>query len=609
RSHPEAAGSHRRPNVASSDTSRRAREQRAAAPGHASTAPSRRSSEERDGRRRGRSVRLAVRPRLAFTSRGHDLRLNGLVFPTRAHRQQSDEEGAEHRLHTEAEERHAERGWILVGQGTETAVRPPHEDREQHARPGEAERQPEQQAVFEVEATAEPLEQHIVLVEVRERVHAREEPELDDLRADQRQRDEGEHRVDLPRPPEDVHRAAREHDHPGEAEQDQDAARDEVEPARAVEQHEADVPPRVADAAELRLAGARVVVDRKLAHAQPASERLEHHLGGELHSRRVEVERRQRRAAERAHPAVRVGHLDAEQPVQQSGQDRVADPAVRPRHRAFVDAAPEPRAEDEIRAFLERVHERRQVRDRIRAVRVGHDDVVALCLRDTREVRAAVAAPRLVDDGRAVLHGDLGRAVRRAVVDDDHLPGPAGALDPGPRLVHDRSHGRLLVKTGDHHRDLRRHAPEYACRPGYLLPVRALGEAGLRLARSASALAEAKWAVAVVFAVALGAWWLEAIVIPLNGGRDLGTYLGAYVQLFQAHPIDLGFVLGRTPISALVVGGLLQFAGGALAEAVVSLLYAGSIVAWFLAARTFGGRAALLTVIGLLLYPGYGILF
>jgi len=139
--------------------------------------------------------------------------------------------------------------------------------------------------------------------------------------------------------------------------------------------------------------------------------------------------------------------------------------------------------------------------------------------------------------------------------------------------------------------------------------VRALGEAGLRLARSASALAEAKWAVAVVFAVALGAWWLEAIVIPLNGGRDLGTYLGAYVQLFQAHPIDLGFVLGRTPISALVVGGLLQFAGGALAEAVVSLLYAGSIVAWFLAARTFGGRAALLTVVGLLLYPGYGILF
>jgi hypothetical protein len=139
--------------------------------------------------------------------------------------------------------------------------------------------------------------------------------------------------------------------------------------------------------------------------------------------------------------------------------------------------------------------------------------------------------------------------------------------------------------------------------------VRRLGEACLRLVRGAAALAETRWGIVAVFLVALLVWWLQALVIPLNGGRDLGTYLGAYIQLFQAHPIDLGFVLGRTPISALVVGGLLQFAGGALAEPAVSLLYAGSIVAWFLAARSFGGKAALLTVVALLLYPGYGILF
>ena len=40
----------------------------------------------------------------------------------------------------------------------------------------------------------------------------------------------------------------------------------------------------------------------------------------------------------------------------------------------------------------------------------------------------------------------------------------------------------------------------------------------------------------------------------LGPGRDLGTYLRGYVQLFHAHPIDLGFVLGRTPIAMLVVG-------------------------------------------------------
>ena len=113
----------------------------------------------------------------------------------------------------------------------------------------------------------------------------------------------------------------------------------------------------------------------------------------------------------------------------------------------------------------------------------------------------------------------------------------------------------------------------------------------------------------VVFLVALAVWWLEALAMPLAQGRDLGTYLGGYIQLFQSHPIDLGYVLGRTPGATLIIGGLLQFAGGALAEPVVSLLYAASIVAWFVTARIFSVRAALLTTLVLLLYPGYGILF
>jgi hypothetical protein len=122
-------------------------------------------------------------------------------------------------------------------------------------------------------------------------------------------------------------------------------------------------------------------------------------------------------------------------------------------------------------------------------------------------------------------------------------------------------------------------------------------------------IAETRRGVAVVFLVALAVWWLEALAMPLAQGRDLGTYLGGYIQLFQSHPIDLGYVLGRTPGATLVIGGLLQFAGGALAEPVVSLLYAASIVAWFLTARLFSVRAALLTTLVLLLYPGYAILF
>jgi hypothetical protein len=139
--------------------------------------------------------------------------------------------------------------------------------------------------------------------------------------------------------------------------------------------------------------------------------------------------------------------------------------------------------------------------------------------------------------------------------------------------------------------------------------MRHLGEAFVRLARRAAAGAETRRGAAVVFVLALGVWWLEAIAMPLAAGRDLGTYLGGYVQLFQSHPIDLGYVLGRTPAATLVVGGALDLGNGVLAEPLVSLLYAGSVLAWFLTARRFGGGVAVLTAIVLVLYPGYGILF
>lgn len=138
--------------------------------------------------------------------------------------------------------------------------------------------------------------------------------------------------------------------------------------------------------------------------------------------------------------------------------------------------------------------------------------------------------------------------------------------------------------------------------------MRWLGGAA-RLAGRAAAAAETRAGVWAVFLVALVAFWLQALAIPLGRGRDFNTYLGVYEQLFWADPIDLGYVLGRTPLSPFVVGGVLDVAGGVLAEPVMSFLYAASIVAWFLAARSFGGRAALLTAIVLLLYPGYAILF
>ena len=83
----------------------------------------------------------------------------------------------------------------------------------------EDERAAGEQAVLELQPPAEPLEQRIVLADPHARVGAREDAELDHLRADQRERDEAEHRVDLPRAAEDVHRAGREREHADEPEE------------------------------------------------------------------------------------------------------------------------------------------------------------------------------------------------------------------------------------------------------------------------------------------------------------------------------------------------------------------------------------------------------
>ena len=112
----------------------------------------------------------------------------------------------------------------------------------------------------------------------------------------------------------------------------------------AVQPHEPHVPPGASQAVQLRLAHARVVVDRDLAHAELAAERLEDHLRRELHARGVEVERLEGVALHCAHAAVRVRDLHPEEDVQHPREDRVPDVAVEPRHRLAVDRSLEPRA-------------------------------------------------------------------------------------------------------------------------------------------------------------------------------------------------------------------------------------------------------------------------
>ena len=99
--------------------------------------------------------------------------------------------------------------------------------------------------MLECDVPAEPLEQRVALADPNARVRPREDAELDHLGADERHGDEAEHRVDLPGVAEDVDRPGGEGDHADEAEQEQQPAGHEVQPARAVQEHEADVAPGV----------------------------------------------------------------------------------------------------------------------------------------------------------------------------------------------------------------------------------------------------------------------------------------------------------------------------------------------------------------------------
>ena len=53
-------------------------------------------------------------------------------------------------------------------------------------------------------------------------------------------------------------------------------------------------------------------------------------------------------------------------------------------------------------------------------------------------------------------------------------------------------------------------------------------------------------------------------------------------------------MLFRTPVPGIIDGAALDVANGFFAEPVMAVLFAGSVVAWAVAARPYGARAALL---------------
>ena len=180
------------------------------------------------------------------------------------------------------------------------------------------------------------------------------------------------------------------------------------------------------------------------------------------------VVRRSRRGstsrAQRPHPAMGVLHAGAKEQVQQTREDRIADIAVKPRHRSGLDVV-HAVAHHQLRAAVQLGHEARDLVEVVGQIGVGHHDVAPVRRREAGQVGAAIAASRFGYHARARRPRKRRRIVLGGVVHDQHFPvdiralqhlqGGAHALLDVLRLVQARDHdrhecrSRLLGALGD----------------------------------------------------------------------------------------------------------------------------------------------------------------
>ena len=113
----------------------------------------------------------------------------------------------------------------------------------------------------------------------------------------------------------------------------------------------------------------------------------------------------------------------------------------------------------------------------------------------------------------------------------------------------------------------------------------------------------------VLFALGIGVYAVRAIAWPLRPGRDFDEYALAYLQLFDRDVLLPWSLLFRTPVTPLVTGAVVDPLDGVLAEPLMAVLFAASVVAWSAAARYFGAWVALTVAAALLVFPGYGAMF
>ena len=114
---------------------------------------------------------------------------------------------------------------------------------------------------------------------------------------------------------------------------------------------------------------------------------------------------------------------------------------------------------------------------------------------------------------------------------------------------------------------------------------------------------------AVLFLLALAAYWVQALAWPLQRGRDSWDYWLYFLQLLDREPPFSALMAFRTPVTPLVTGAPMAIGGAQLLEIMMSLAYAGAVLGWAWAARPFGRVAAVATGCVMLINLPYAALF
>jgi hypothetical protein len=130
-----------------------------------------------------------------------------------------------------------------------------------------------------------------------------------------------------------------------------------------------------------------------------------------------------------------------------------------------------------------------------------------------------------------------------------------------------------------------------------------------RVWNGASALAETRRGAVVLVVLALVVWAVQSIGWPTGPGRDIEAYLAVYADFWHTDAVLPWEMLTRTPVTPLVVGGILDLGSPLLVELFAAALFAGSILLYARTALLFGPGPAVLVSVGLLVFPGYGIVF